>query len=220
MSSQYYLTAFTEESANRLKNRIGKFMERRIPWIDNEGQLVRVQTLNDLDRVALAREFYQLRFHGAEVSTLLSEGFELNEGKTLTNEDLILETAKHIDLKLPVLYWSRKCRESRNAYPGIGGLKGMTFCYRANNIVDLQVTNQLRARANLPASFKQVKTIQSILESVGLELIPGSRFSVGRADQIISGLNAGRIPKDFLTECVRKNEIYYSTEVRHDLMRA
>lgn len=143
--TKFYFSDLNSESVNRLKISIGKFLDREdiIPWRDEKGTFMTIQTFNQLDREEIAK-IYTLKV--LKTSTL--EGLRARDfyfSPHLTWDKFMFDLVRYIDLKLPVHLWSQlkqkgnqSLSELRQTYGGIDRLKGIKFAYRVNYIMEIR----------------------------------------------------------------------------------
>ena len=162
--TKFYLEQFDPEASKKLKILIAKFLDKKgvIPWQDEQGKWIRPSALSALDREALARSFVTERLQVDSISALESKGFALVT--PMTFEEFLIEIAKHIDLRLPYHYYIHLRRslgataDVKKMYPGVDCLKGVTFKYRVNYILDLRYAEKLKLQREA-AQLQQLKAL-------------------------------------------------------------
>ncbi len=175
--TNFYFKELNRESTNRLKISIGKFLDRTdiIPWYDDEGKLMTIETLNQIDRQEIAT-LYALKV--LKTSTL--EGLKARDyyfSADLTWEKFMSDLVRYIDLRLPMHFWSHSHRsgkkplsELRHSYRGIDYIQGAEFSDRVNYIMEKRyLATRDMGRQNLLLERK-LKELNQLAQKQGYRL--------------------------------------------------
>lgn len=226
VETTYYLTRFSMDSLSRLKILLGKFLESNawFDWRTSEGYLIQPRALNELNREWLARRFLETRFKIKPCDSLMLEaqltqlGFEWET--PYTYEELVLEIAKHLDLKIPIHYWGRLKQsqyasraQARLTYGGIDAISNLNFTYRINYILDkrfVQAQDQMMAQYIGP---KQVNSVESALAIQGY-MLKKRHLTRQEALMLTRAANDNQLTDQLIQTYLTSNDSYYSQAVR------
>lgn len=209
---KFYLEQFDSASSRQLKILIAKFLDKKgvIPWQNAQGEWITPAELSNIDRQQLASQFVSSRLKVNNLEELIAVGFTLETD--LTFDSFLLEIEKHIDLRLPLHYFTHRYSErygskpkAKKAYPGVDVAKGYDFKYRANYILDMRYVKRLEQTREVDL-LKQLKILvyrhQLTLKHYNL--------SVEEMRDLVQALKSNRLSETQYKTYFISNNPYYS----------
>ena len=217
--AKFYLEQFDSASSRQLKILIAKFLDKKgiVPWQNCQGDWILPSELSTLDRHALAVDFVSSRLNVSTLEELLEAGFNLESD--LTFDQFLIEVEKHIDLRLPVHYFAHVYQhtygsrtQAKKMYPGADALKGFTFKYRVNHILDLRYVDKLK-QAREADLLKQLKS-EARRHCLSLK---GHTLTSDEVRDLLTAFKSNRLSEtQFKTYFVNNNPYYSQARMEVD----
>ena len=161
---------YDETSQRGMKTVIGDFISNNSIFINENGGLISIEEVNNIDRVKLAREFIKKRTNDG----VYKIDYFYNVIRNYTEDELINDIALFIDNKIPFNYFiklnggDKLSREDRRAmklkYKGIDSIPGMKFWYEENYKDELNKNELVSEESKIIKFTSEENKIEKYLE--------------------------------------------------------
>lgn len=129
---------YDESNIRGIKVVIGEFLSHQVKWKKDNGELLSIEEVNNLDRMKIAEDFIKHRTQNGK--------YKIDAYYTVLREyeqyELENDIAQFIDLKIPKHYWIRLQEKKvgyyrdrtilSRKYKGINSVEGLDFSYDEN----------------------------------------------------------------------------------------
>lgn len=174
--------------------KIGNFLSHEVEWIDENGEFVSCEAVNEWDRYEIAKAFFRTK-----------DNFDYNLiGGALNHKKYINELAQKFDELIPKRYFIKYHQFHKVTFDNTDGTflnnqyngkdnheetKNLIFKFEINETLEMKIGNKAEHfKKEFPATDKQIALLKVLAEEAGYILKEVKEINVSEASKLIAFL--------------------------------